>query len=128
MPENGIVPLSRLRASVEDAVEARGLRSVARELGLDHRGVSRFIQGTRPHPSTRQKLERWYLQRQARSDDAVDSVTAAAALRTLLKEIPPRGRAAAWEEAIDALRRIHDSHGESMPKWLGVADLDEAGS
>ena len=120
MGEQGVVPLPRLRAAVASAVESQGLRSVARELELDHRGVGRFLDGSRPHPSTRLKLEQWYVRRAANASSAEnsDAITASAALRVLLREIPSGEHQEAQEKALAALRAIYQEHGADVPSWL----------
>lgn len=92
---------------------------------MDHRGVAKFLTGSRPRPSTRKRLEEWYARWTATQPTGMDPATAHAALRLLLSGIPRSDRDRASVEAITALRRIYRQYSASEPIWLELAsDLE----
>jgi hypothetical protein len=109
------VPIRLLRAAVEARVAATSRRQVAAEVGLSPRGLLKFLEGARPHPATRDKLENWYAdyRRQAGSEP-----TAAEALSVLLAGFPPGQRADAFQEARAFFHALYARNGLTPPDIL----------
>lgn len=107
-------PESRLRAAVALRVQQTSRRRVASEIGLSPRGVWKFLQGARPHPQTRQKLERWY-QDVALEEEGVSYVEA---LHVLIESIPPEYQSQAVAELAAFLQDLHARFGAALPRQL----------
>lgn len=110
-------PLHVIRESARRAVEARSLRSVAREVGLSHAGLKHFIDGAEPYSPTRRRLLHWYVMHAAETSVASND-TASAALAVLLDAVPLEERGTATAELVAALADLHQKLGVSPPQWL----------
>lgn len=92
-------PLEQIRARVAAAVEARGLRPVAREIGLSPTGVGKFIVGTSiTYGPTAVRLKKWY--QAHREEGGGDEL--AEAIETIAARYPPALR----EQATARLRKF----------------------
>ncbi len=119
MPARGDgTPLARLRAAVATEVAALGLRPVAREIGIDPKSVTDFVNGAAPRSTTRQKLERWYVQRLASGGGAVDVEAARAALQVLVQDLAPAYREEAVRAAADLWVEVYRRFEAPLPGWL----------
>ncbi|MFL5383065.1 MAG: hypothetical protein ACJ8GN_11160 [Longimicrobiaceae bacterium] len=113
------LPLDVLRESVRRAVEAYSLRHVARQIGLSHIGLKRFIEGAEPYSSTRRRLLHWYVSHAAEMRAvAVSDETAGAALAVLLDGVPPEARPAAMTRLLEAVAQIHQQARIPPPQWV----------
>lgn len=111
---DGAAPLARLREAVEREVATRSLRNAARQVGMSPTGLQKFLAGTSPSDATCRKLERWGFERAA-AGDAPTAETAAAVLRVLVGELPPRRH----PEAVDRLLAVLEAAYEgASPPWL----------
>jgi hypothetical protein len=117
MPGSGATPLPRLRLALEHAVRARGLRVVAREIGLDHKAVANIIGGSTPRMSTRHRIEQWYVRCAAHQRTDVDAEALAAALQLLVNEVPSSNRQRARRELATAIGDILRRYGGREPDW-----------
>jgi len=79
--------VAELRASVRRAVASSSLRAVADQVGVTHRGLAKFIDGSRPRSGTVRKLTAWYVSH-APPAEPLSPATARAALALLLAGIP----------------------------------------
>lgn len=119
MPARGeATSVAQLRAAVATAVDALGLRPVAREVGMDPRGITKLLKGAHPRPQTRQKLERWYVQRLASGGGAVGPEAARAALRVLVQDLAPSHREAAIQATVERLVEVYRRVESPLPRWL----------
>jgi hypothetical protein len=110
-------PVAVLRQAADRAVAHTSLRSVAEQVGLTHRGLSRFLGGSDPRSATVLKLRAWYVRRAARAG-AVTADTAAAALAVLVDGFasPERDRVAA--DIVGVLRFAYTASGGAAPPWI----------
>lgn len=110
--------IDRLREAVTIRVQATSLRSVARQVGMSPSGLDKFLNGGMPYQKSRRKLFDW-LHREHDNLGAgltVDGI--AAALGSLVRDLPPDRRERALEALLDTLRGLYDSHSEHAPVWL----------
>ena len=54
------VSLETLRAAARERVAGSSLRQVAREIGIQHDALARFLRGSQPYGRTVAKLQAWY--------------------------------------------------------------------
>lgn len=107
-----------LRNAAERAVKASSLRSVARDVGLSPMGLSSFIKGTDPLPSTVEKLTTWYLRMLVERGRTTTGTTARAALAVLLDFLPERERKAVVREFRRALEKQAKAARVPLPDWV----------
>jgi hypothetical protein len=110
--------LARIRAAVATEVDAVGLRPVARQVGMDPRGITKFLDGAHPRAQTRQKLERWYVQRVASGGGAAHPSAALSALRVLVQGLAPADREAAIQATAECLAEVYRRSEVPLPDWL----------
>ncbi|CAA9299365.1 MAG: hypothetical protein AVDCRST_MAG68-540 [uncultured Gemmatimonadetes bacterium] len=115
---NGLPPVARVREAVRSAVSARKLGPVAAEIGVTPMAVKYFLNGGEPRPSTRRKLEGWWVGEMARSADELDGAVEAAALTLLLRDLPDAERPARFESAVAYLEGVYHAAGSVPPPWL----------
>ena len=114
-PQPSIV---RLREAVTIRVQATSLRSVARQVGMSPSGLDKFLAGGMPYQKSRRKLFDW-LHRERNNlgaDLTVDGI--AAALTSLVRDLPPERREAALHALIRTLNGLYTSSMETPPAWL----------
>ena len=111
------VPVERVREAALRAVAERGLRKVAREVGVSTTGFSHFLKGGEPFPANTRKLTEWYV-RDAAAHHGLDDGTAAAALSLLVDGLPAEEAAAMRECLLAALRDGYGRSGAPLPGWL----------
>jgi hypothetical protein len=109
-----------LRESVRRAVAASSLRAVAEQVGLTHRGLALFIEGSKPRPSTVRKLTAWSLGR-PRGAEAVSREDAEAVLAILLAGVPPERMDAAVRRVVTGMRRVCVDAGVPPPAWIDAS-------
>jgi hypothetical protein len=113
--------LDALRTAVRQAAAASSLRAVAEDVGLTHRGLSLFLDGSTPRESTLRKLQTWYLRTAAaRGDLTREGWTVALAF--FLESVPEEQRAEARAELVAALRKVYTKRGIELPGWINAAD------
>jgi hypothetical protein len=111
--------IDRLREAVMIRVQATSLRSVARQVGMSPSGLDKFLNGGMPYQKSRRKLFDW-LHRERNNlgaDLTVDGV--AAALGSLVRDLPPDRRERALNALLETLRSLYDANASSAPRWLG---------
>jgi hypothetical protein len=111
--------IDRLREAVTIRVQATSLRSVARQVGMSPSGLDKFLQGGMPYQKSRRKLFDW-LHRE--HDNLGADLTAdgiAAALTSLVRDLPPERRERALNSLLDTLQGLYENHAELAPAWLG---------
>jgi hypothetical protein len=119
--------LERLRQVVAAHVESTGLRPVAREIGIDPKAVTKFLNGSTPRPQTRVKLERWYVLQVANSAASVERDEAEAALKILMGGLSPAQRTGVLPDAVIFFRQLYVRHGTPVPTWLAELSRELAG-
>jgi hypothetical protein len=112
------IPVPTLRNAVERAVKASSLRRVALATGMSPMGLSAFIGGTEPLPSTVEKLTSWYLRTLRERAETTTGATARAALATLLDFLPPKERAELVREFRRTLEARAKAAGVPVPDWV----------
>lgn len=119
MSERPQSSIDRLREAVTIRVQATSLRSVARQVGMSPSGLDKFLTGGMPYQKSRRKLFDWLHRERANlgADHTVDGV--AAALSSLVRDLPPDRRERALQSLLDTLRGLYDAHSEHAPPWLG---------
>jgi hypothetical protein len=112
--------LTRIRAALEDEVECTSLRAVARELEMSATGLRKFLDGTRPHGATSQRVLGWYLRHATRRGER-DAELASAALEGLVgpaarvvPELAPR--------LLALLAAGYQAAGLEEPGWVEVRE------
>jgi hypothetical protein len=81
-------------------------------------GLQAFLGGTTPHLATRRKLEAWLVRMEAGAGEGTGVESATAALRVLLRDLPPSREAAAGRRLVRHLEEIYGSEGAPRPVWL----------
>lgn len=112
------VPIEVLREAVRQEVSARSLRPVAADVGMSWRGLSYFVEGREPRPSTRRKLTDWYVKRAAGHAVEADPDLVAAALDVLLRHLPPELKVEAERRIARAVDAVGEQHRIPPPGWL----------
>ena len=121
--------IDRLREAVTIRVQATSLRSVARQVGMSPSGLDKFLTGGMPYQKSRRKLFDWLSRERGNlgAEHTVDGV--AAALSSLVRDLPPDRRARALLALLDTLRGLYDTHTDHAPGWLGeLADKAAEGT
>jgi hypothetical protein len=111
--------IDRLREAVTIRVQATSLRSVARQVGMSPSGLDKFLNGGMPYQKSRRKLFDW-LHRERNNlgaDLTVDGV--AAALGSLVRDLPPDRRERALTSLLETLRTLYETNTDTAPRWLG---------
>lgn len=109
-----------IRAAVRRAVDERGVRAVARELGIVPNNLDQIIRGSQPYPRTWDKLRAWLMRaggepgRGARGTDG-ESVTAAV---ELLERVPAPRQDDARARLVALLGEAAAEPGLPAPAWL----------
>lgn len=111
--------IDRLREAVTIRVQATSLRSVARQVGMSPSGLDKFLNGGMPYQKSRRKLFDWLSRERGNlgAEHTVDSV--AAALSSLVRDLPPDRRERALQALLDTLRGLYETNTEHAPPWLG---------
>lgn len=112
------VSVEQLRAFAAARVEADGLRSVARAVGVEPNGLKYFLGGGAPRSTTRRKFEDWYLRTTAAMADGPQGPTEATALSVLVREVPAARRQEAFRRAVVFYQQLYDSMELPRPRWL----------
>lgn len=110
--------ITRLREAVTIRVQATSLRSVARQVGMSPSGLDKFLSGAMPYQKSRRRLFDW-LHRERNNlgaDLTVDGI--AAALGSLVRDLPPARRGHALDTLLGTLRGLYNEHTETSPPWL----------
>jgi hypothetical protein len=110
--------VDQLRAFAGARVEARGLRFVAREVGVEPNGLKYFLAGGVPRSTTRRKYEDWYLRITAATGEGTQGDTEAIALSVLVRDVPPAGREDAFRRAVAFYQQLYDELELPRPRWL----------
>lgn len=110
--------IDRLREAVTIRVQATSLRSVARQVGMSPSGLDKFLTGGMPYQKSRRKLFDWLSRERGNlgAEHTVDGV--AAALASLVRDLPPDRRERALHALLDTLRGLYDTHIDHAPPWL----------
>lgn len=124
LPEPGI-PEARLRAAVALRIRRSSRRRVAAEIGLSPRGLWKFLEGSRPHPKTRLKLERWYREVIASRTDQ-DELSSAEALHVLVGGISPEHYSEALAQLVDFVTGLYARFHASVPEEIQPAEAGPA--
>lgn len=111
--------IDRLREAVTIRVQATSLRSVARQVGMSPSGLDKFLTGGMPYQKSRRKLFDWLARERGNlgAEHTVDGV--AAALSSLVRDLPPDRREKALAALLETLRGLYDAHSDNAPNWLG---------
>lgn len=120
------IPEARLRAAVALHVRRSSRRRVAAEIGLSPRGVWKFLEGSKPHPKTRQKLERWYREVVAASRTGQDGLSPAEALHVLVGGISPGHYSEALALLVDFVTGLYTRFHASLPEEIQPAEAGPA--
>ena len=112
------IPVPTLRNAVERAVKASSLRRVALGVGMSPMGLSAFLGGTEPLPSTVEKLTGWYLRTLRERGEETTGATARAALGVLVDFLPPKERADLGREFRRALVKRAQGARVPLPDWV----------
>jgi hypothetical protein len=111
--------ITRLREAVTIRVQATSLRSVARQVGMSPSGLDKFLSGAMPYQKSRRRLFDWLTREHSKLGADVTTDAVAAALGSLVRDLPPDRRAQALNTLLDTLRGLYDEHSETSPRWLG---------
>jgi hypothetical protein len=118
MNDRPLTSITRLREAVTIRVQATSLRSVARQVGMSPSGLDKFLSGAMPYQKSRRRLFDWLHRERDNlgADLTVDGV--AAALGSLVRDLPPDRRGRALDTLLATLRVLYDEHSETSPPWL----------
>jgi hypothetical protein len=112
------VPIEPVREAVRRAVTASDFRTVAKQIGMSHGGLFRFLSGTAPRAGTVRKLLRWYTARAAVGDWEPDELSTRAAVTVLLEGLSEAERDAGAAEVLRTVRRVYEERRAPVPRWL----------
>jgi hypothetical protein len=110
-------PVDALREGVRRAVAAASLRAVAEQVGITHRGLALFLEGSKPRRGTVRKLTAWYLAR-PRDVEEVTPELAEAAIAVLLAEVPASTIDRGVRDVAACVRRIFAEAAVPPPSWI----------
>lgn len=117
-PSDG-VPLDAVRRLAAVRAQATSVNRVASEIGVTARGLSLFLEGSKPYSPTRTKLLRWYIREVGRTEFDVDAETARAALQVLMHALPPERHRLVEQQAIAWWMGVYVAEGVvPPPAWL----------
>lgn len=116
---NGAPSDEVLRAAVRTAVHSSSQRIVAEQIGLTHRGLAKFLDGSTPRENTRRKLRDWYV-REGVHGGGVTPETVHAAVDVLLADLPEAERGRAASELLQAVREMYRRAKMEPPAWTKV--------
>ena len=106
-----------LREGVRRAVAVSSLRAVAEQVGLTHRGLAKFLDGSTPHSGTVRKLTQWYFTHPSGAEPVSPDV-AEAALTLLLTGMPEEAVRRAVKDVAASVRRTFTEAGMPPPPWI----------
>lgn len=109
------IPVSVLREAVRRAVASSSMRAVGDAVGLTHKGLGKFLAGSKPQAATMRNLTRWYL---TESGATLDAETAEAAINLLASGFVGEEREQVRAGLLDVLRKAHRAAGRNPPEWL----------
>lgn len=109
-----------LRAAVRTAVQSSSQRIVAEQIGVTHRGLAKFMDGSSPRENTRRKLREWYV-REASSRATADEATIQAAMDVLLRGLPEAEKDRATAGVIETVRQAFRAAKIDPPEWTRKA-------
>ena len=115
---NGLPPVGRIREAVRSAVAARKLGPVAAEIGVTPMAIKYFLNGGEPRPSTRRKLEGWWVGEMSKHADQLGGEAEAAALALLLRDLPESQHSSGTSRTVAHLEELYRSAGSVPPPWL----------
>jgi hypothetical protein len=110
-----------LRAAVRTAVQSSSQRIVAEQIGLTHRGLAKFMDGSSPRENTRRKLREWYV-REASAHAGPDEATARAAIDVLLRGLPDGVRARTAARLMEVVRQSFSDAKMNPPEWTETTE------
>lgn len=108
---------AELRSAVRQAVDATGLRAVARQVGMSAAGLRKFLRGSEAQPSTWTKVRAWYMREFISSTEGA-AESAAVALTAFLHHVEPGLRQRAESAIGELLGRLYGEAGLLAPAWL----------
>jgi transcriptional regulator with XRE-family HTH domain len=115
-PEGAPVPV--LRRAAKQAVAARSLRGVARDMGLSPMWLSDFMNGSRrPQAATLRKLNQWFVV-YVENRPEYSEAAARAALEIFLDGLPEAQRDAAVAAWLRLKEELHRRGGTLAPDWV----------
>lgn len=107
------VSIPRLREAAQARSDATTRRAVAREIGIAHRGLELFLEGSKPQAKTLEKLVAWYHLHVQRTEGP--PISASDALLVLVRALPPQHRPPAAGTLLSSLRELHAAAGVECP-------------
>lgn len=113
----GRLPDDVLREAVRQAVSRTSLRETARAMDAWPSALAKFLNGSVPRESTRQRLHEWYM-RQAGSMPHLSPDAALAGLDLLLQGLSGRRRVAARERILSLIETAHREQQTEPPPWI----------
>jgi len=118
----GRLPDDVLRELVRQAVARASLRRTAGEIGAWPSALRKFLNGSVPRESTRQKLHEWHT-RVAGQAPHLSAETAGAALELLMDGLAARRRVQVRGRILSVLEAAHHDQQTGPPRW--IAELRE---
>ena len=110
--------VDRLREAVTIRVQATSLRSVARQVGMSPSGLDKFLSGAMPYQKSRRRLFDWLTREHSKLGADVTTDAVAAALGSLVRDLPPDRRGRALDTLLHTLRGLYGEHSDTSPPWL----------
>lgn len=118
-PPGSRLPDDVLREVVRQAVLRSSLRETARAMDAWPSALRKFLNGSVPRDSTRQRLHEWYMA-QAGSFESLSPETAGAGLDLLLQGLTGRRHAVARERILALIEAAHRDQRTEPPPWIGA--------
>lgn len=121
---------AELRAAVAQAIETRGMRQTARQIGMSPMGVRNIERGNPVRETTWTKLREWY-GREVAKQGVVQPEAVPVLLESLLRHVAPALRERVRDALVEGVGRIYGEAALPAPSWLtnepGGVDAYEAG-
>lgn len=118
------VDIDEVREFANRRADATSVRQVARDIGMRHTALVKFLSGSEPYAKTRVPIVEWYLRvtkaRPAAPDREAESAVLdpAGHLDALLADLRGEARTEARLRIVNALTQAYRRMGTTEPAWL----------
>jgi hypothetical protein len=117
------VDIDEVRAYANRRADATSVRQVAREIGMRHTALTKFLAGPEPYAKTRVPICEWYVRvtksrREAPERQESPVEDAEGHLNALLADLRGEARAEARLRIVGALAQAYRRMGLAEPSWM----------
>lgn len=118
------IDIAKVRDYANRRADAASVRQLAREIGMRHTALTKFLSGSEPYAKTRIPLCEWYLRMQkslstsARRTAGEGSTAVSEHLEALLEDLRGEARTEARMKISTALSQAYSRMCKPVPGWL----------